>query len=323
MHILGRHQRRRQIHLLGTYGDMSRPAAHHLLKRFVYPGSLAWHHFIRYVLLALGIGFLLSGIVFFFAYNWAALHRFTKLSILGGLMLVSVIISVSGSMMHRIRRWFMLSAFLLAGTTLGVYGQIYQTGADDFDFYLAWSLLTLLWVVISRFPLLWMSYFALLNLVLITFLSQRMPAVSSMFSLFLIGSINLIFLIFSNYLPNGVAKGKTPAWMLQLLSVAALTSHVLCVLNGIYQSGNTYAPVFFVAVGLQWCYLCVFGLRRQEVFWPAAVGLSLIIAIAGALLKFSDDAWMMLTVSLFIAGSVGVLIAWIASLQKKWIHGTR
>jgi len=323
MDILGRHQRRRQIHLLGTHGDMSRPAAHHILKRFVYPGSTAWHHFIRYILLALGVGFLLSGIVFFFAYNWASLHRFTKISILGGLLLVSVIVSVSGTLMHRIRRWFMLSAFILAGTTLGVYGQIYQTGADVFDFYLAWSLLTILWVLVSRFPLLWMFFFGLLNIVLLTFLSQRMPMLGSMVSLFLMGLINMIFLIFSVYLPNIVSKGNTPAWMLQIVAVAAIAFHVICVLDGIYQSDNTYAPVFFVAVALQWCYLCVFGLRREEVFWPAAVGLALIIVVAGALLKISDDAWMMLTVSLFIAGSVGVLIAWIASLQKKWIHGTR
>ena len=45
---------------------------------------------------------MLAGIVFFFAYNWADLHRFAKLGITGGLLLISVMISLSGSVEEEI-----------------------------------------------------------------------------------------------------------------------------------------------------------------------------------------------------------------------------
>jgi uncharacterized membrane protein len=142
MHMSGRHQRRRQIHLLGTHGDMSKQAALHLLQRFVYPGTKAWTHFMKYVLLAMGLGLILSGIVFFFAYNWDDLHRFAKLATAGILLLIAAIVSLSSSLL-RIRRWFLLAATILTGTLLGVYGQIYQTGADVFDFFLAWTVFSI------------------------------------------------------------------------------------------------------------------------------------------------------------------------------------
>jgi uncharacterized membrane protein len=323
MHMSGRHQRRRQIHLLGTHGDMSKPAALHLLQRFVFPGTSAWTHFLRYVLLALGLGFMLAGIVFFFAYNWADLHRFAKLGITGGLLLISVMISLSGSLLLRVRRWFLLAATILTGTMLGVYGQIYQTGADTFDFFLTWTAFSLCWAVAARFPLLWLGYISLLNITLLTWLSQRRPELQTLTALFLPGILNGIAIWISLRWPARFSNTTIPNWYLQILGMAAAGFHSLSALNGIYNGGDAWSPLIYSLIAIQSVIFIYYGLKRRSIFWLAVVGLAVIIVIAGALLKISGDAIMLLAVSLFVAAAVAGLVAGMALLQKKWENGTR
>lgn len=323
MHMSGRHQRRQQIHLLGTHGDMSKPAALHLLQRFVYPGTTAWMHFLRYVLLAMGLGFLLTGIVFFFAYNWADLHRYAKLGIVGGLLLLSVLISLSRQLLLRVRRWFLLAATVLTGTLISVYGQIYQTGADTFDFFLAWSVFSLCWAVAARFPLLWLGYISLLNITLLTWLSQRWPELQTLTALFLPGILNGIAIWISLKWPSRISNTTVPAWYLQILGMAAVGFHTLAVLNGIFNGGDAWSSLFYTVIAIQSVIFIFHGLKRRSIFWPALVGLALIIVIAGALLHLSTGASMLLAVSLIVAAGVAGLIAGMALLQKKWENGTR
>lgn len=318
----GRHQRRRQIHLLGTHGDMSRPAALHLLQRFVYPGAIAWMHFMKYVLLAMGLGFMIFGIVFFFAYNWADLHRFAKLGTVATLLVISTMVSLSASLL-RIRRWFLLAATILTGALLAVYGQIYQTGADTFDFFLAWSVFSIGWAVSARFPLLWLVFVSLLNITLLSWSAQRQPELKTMTAMFLSGSLNGLALWISLRFPARISNTTIPEWYLQALSLLMVGFHTLSTLAGIYNGGDPWSYFIAVMIPLQCTMLLLFGLKRKSIFWLSILGLALIIVIAGALLKLSNHESMFLIVSLIVAGSVAGLIAGIALLQKRWENGTR
>jgi len=323
MQMNGRHQRRRQIHLLATHGDMSLSAALHLLKRFVYPGPATWTNFLRYVLLATGLGFLLAGIIFFFAYNWTGLHRFAKLGIIGGCLIISVLISLNGSLLLRVRRWFLLAATILTGTLLGVYGQIYQTGADAFDFFLAWSVFSFGWAIAARFPLLWLGFIALLNITLLTWLIQRHPELNSLNALFLSGTLNGLTIWISLKWPARISNASIPDWYLNALGIAAVGFQTLAILNGIYNGGDVWSPLCYALIALQWFLFTRYGLLRRSIFWPALLGLAMIILIAGALLKISNEASMFLVVSLIVAAGAAGLVAGIALLQKKWENGTR
>jgi uncharacterized membrane protein len=322
MHMSGRHQRRRQIHLLGTHGDMSKQAALHLLQRFVYPGTKAWTHFMKYVLLAMGLGLILSGIVFFFAYNWDDLHRFAKLATAGILLLIAAIVSLSSSLL-RIRRWFLLAATILTGTLLGVYGQIYQTGADVFDFFLAWTVFSIGWAIAARFPLLWLMFVSLLNITLLTWLAQRQPVLNTMTALFLSGTLNGLALWISLKWPARISNTTIPEWYLQTLGLLMVSFHTLSTLAGIYNGGDTWSYFIAGLIPVQCTLLLLFGLKRRSIFWLSLLGLALIIVIAGALLKISNHESMFLIVSLMVAGCVAGLIAGIALLQKRWENGAR
>ena len=49
---------------------------------------------VKTFLLSLGIAFLVSGVIFFFAYNWASLHKFIKLGLLQALIITMVCVAV-------------------------------------------------------------------------------------------------------------------------------------------------------------------------------------------------------------------------------------
>ena len=322
MHMSGRHQRRRQIHLLGTHGDMSKPAALHLLQRFVYPGAIAWTHFMKYVLLAMGLAFMIAGIFFFFAYNWEDLHRFVKLGTVGTLLVISTIVSMSSSLL-RIRRWFLLASTILTGTLFAVYGQIYQTGADAFDFFLAWTVFSIGWAIAARFPFLWLLFVSLLNVTLLTWLAQRQPELNTMTAFFLSGTLNGLALWISLKWPARISNTTIPEWYLQVLGLLMVGFHTLSTIAGIYNGGDTWSYFIAGLIPLQCTLLLFFGLKRKSIFWLSILGLALIIVIAGALLKVSNHESMYLIVSLIVAGSAAGLIAGIALLQKRWENGTR
>jgi uncharacterized membrane protein len=54
-------------------------------------------------------------------------------------------------------------AAVLVGPLLAIYGQTYQTGADPWSLFAAWAGLVALWVVIARFPALWLIELVLVN----------------------------------------------------------------------------------------------------------------------------------------------------------------
>ena len=122
-------------------------------------------------LLSVGTTLALSGVVFFFAYNWAELGRFAKFALLEGCIVLTVLGAWRlGNRMSG--RALLATAMILVGPLLAVYGQTYQTGADPYELFLGWALITLPWVILARMPVLWMIFLLLLNIALILFWAQ-------------------------------------------------------------------------------------------------------------------------------------------------------
>lgn len=124
------------------------------------------------LLLFLGSALVLTGIVFFFAYNWAAMGRFLKFGLAEGGILLAVV-SAAWLGIDRIPgKLLLLVASVLTGVFMAVYGQIYQTGADAFELFMTWTVLILAWVLIGRFQALWVFWLAVLNTGLILYWVQ-------------------------------------------------------------------------------------------------------------------------------------------------------
>ena len=115
-------------------------------------------------LLALSVGLMLAGIVFFFAYNWADIHRFGKLGVIGALMLGGVGAAWAYEGKHPVRSMLgLLWASMMVGVFLAVFGQIYQTGADAWQLFAAWAGLISLWTLVSRSELHWGFWLLLIH----------------------------------------------------------------------------------------------------------------------------------------------------------------
>jgi uncharacterized membrane protein len=99
----------------------------------------AWDAWALRVLLALGVGHLIAGIVFFFAFNWQSLAAMAKFSLIGGAVVLAAGITLWRGF-HRVEGKIAATAtFLLIGVFLAVFGQIYQTGADSWTLFALWA----------------------------------------------------------------------------------------------------------------------------------------------------------------------------------------
>jgi uncharacterized membrane protein len=126
------------------------------------PERPAWRRFLSAVLLGFGSLLVLSGVIYFFAYNWAALHRFGKMGLLLAALLAACV--AAWRLGERLAGQFaLLFAAVLVGPLLAVYGQAYQTGADPYELFLGWSLLVLPWVALARFAPLWLLLLLLVD----------------------------------------------------------------------------------------------------------------------------------------------------------------
>jgi uncharacterized membrane protein len=119
--------------------------------------QLDWARWSARILLALGSALTLSSFVYFFALNWTRISPFVKLYSLQALIALALV----GAITLKERpsgQVSLMTAHVFVGIFLAVFGQIYQTGADAFQLFLGWGLLTLPWMIVSRsIPTWWIS----------------------------------------------------------------------------------------------------------------------------------------------------------------------
>ncbi|TWG82742.1 uncharacterized protein DUF4401 [Cupriavidus gilardii J11] len=168
------------------------------------PDAAAWRRWLDRALLLLGVALLCSGVIAFFAFNWQALHRWTRFGLLG-----AVVIALAAYAWRRPDRDLRAAAALFAaqiasGLLLAVIGQAYQTGADAWQWLAWWALLSVPWALAARAAPHWWLVFALINAALMRWFSIRLGAG---------GLIELLF---------GMMGGKPAALTLTTAALAQL-----------------------------------------------------------------------------------------------------
>lgn len=137
------------------------------------PTRREWRATLRWWFLVLGFLLLVSAVIYFGAYNWASLHRFSKFAILE-LLLVGL---SAGVLLRGIDskegQVLLVAAATTVGALLAVFGQVYQTGADSFLLFLGWSALIAIWCFVGRSNVLWCLQFILLNVTFVLWYGQR------------------------------------------------------------------------------------------------------------------------------------------------------
>lgn len=146
----------RDLQILRASGILA--ARQHLAAVNAVRDEAFWARWGRRALLALGAGQFLVGIVFFFAYNWNDLSDIAKFAIVESALVAAAIGVIAIGLDRAFGQILLIAASVLTGALLAVIGQVYQTGADVFELFVAWAALILPWTLISRSAVQWLLW---------------------------------------------------------------------------------------------------------------------------------------------------------------------
>ncbi|MGV8828963.1 MAG: DUF2157 domain-containing protein [Breznakibacter sp.] len=305
---------REDIQIFSRLGDLTEKGIDRALHQNVYNDKDAWRKFFQLFVLTLGVGFAVSGIVFFFAYNWADLHKFVKMGLTEGLVIATTLMVLLPKLNDNTRNIILTGASVLVGVLFAVFGQIYQTGANAYDFFLAWTIFVTLWVLISNFAPLWMLYLVLTNTTFLLYSQQVAADWSYVFICASLFIINVAVLICAIYF----GKKKIPSWFINTLALSSAGYATIGIVIGIFDKPQTLFFLLIPATAMAFALGIWHGLKVKSGFYLSIIPLSLIIIVSALLIKISDGEMMFLLVSLFIVGSVTFTIKNLIDIQKKW-----
>jgi uncharacterized membrane protein len=332
-------RRLRQLHRAGVLDADTFERA--LALAGITPDAAAWRRFLDWLLAGLGAVLVLAGIVFFFAYNWADMHRFAKFAVLEVALLIAVALAWRLGPDSNRGRAALLGAAVLPGVLLALYGQSYQTGADPYGLFLAWGLLILPWVIIGRSAALWLLFLVLANLSLMLwwtgvyrppewlgFAQEIMPLFGLGFAFLdadlalLAVALNLAALV-AYELPATRTPWLSGRWMPRLVMLAALGTLTAPVLRAIFGSRPEMWSVRLAP--LAWFALMAAGvwayrIWRRDLFMLAALSLDAIVVVTVFLaerMRFSDVGGMLL-LSLLVVLLTGAAAWWLRQTARAW-----
>lgn len=147
------------------------------------PSAASWRTLFSTILLWLGTFSFVSGVIFFFAYNWQSLGRFAKFALIEVAILLTITlfawlysraacrVSAADSYPYKSSHFgvttanaMLLGASILVGGLLALVGQTYQTGADPWQLFALWAIVILPFAWVARFDALWLLIVGLFNL---------------------------------------------------------------------------------------------------------------------------------------------------------------
>ena len=230
---------RKIIYLLAQMETMSAEVLSGFYSRAGFkPDMKSWISFSSKFALSLGLLFLVSGVIFFFAYNWRELHKFAKLSIVGSLILIPAIFALLSDMQKFHVKLSMLAVALFTGCLLAVFGQIYQTGANAYDLFLNWAILITGIVFVADFKPLWFLWIVLINISTVLFGGQIMRHWIDPYVFIFLFAVDAIALFIYEYFGTRNNPWFESRWLPRILGIAVVCSMTIAGITGIVTDFN-------------------------------------------------------------------------------------
>ncbi|CAA6822824.1 MAG: Putative membrane protein DUF2157 [uncultured Aureispira sp.] len=290
----------------------------------LYPSPKEWLSIAYRFFLSAGLLLFLSGIIFFFAYNWGSLHKFAKLGLVQVGMLGLAIALLVFKPSEFVLKLGLTAISVLVGIAFAVFGQIYQTGADAYDFFLGWTLFVSAWVAIASFPFLWFFYLLLINLTIVLYLTQvQMYDDGDVLGL-VVAFLNAIALSIWEY----AIKGNRSNWVHGLLTkiigaviLYALTIVMVWIIFDDRRSmGLSFVSVLFyfgVIIGGSWYYIK----KGKEIGFTAMIAISILVVGNAWVIYLFDNIFEEGLFLLLSIGNIGLtmfLVKKLVQLNKQW-----
>lgn len=309
---------REDIQIIAQHSNWSERSIQKILNTQVYHDKTSWQQFLRLFFMSLGVGFTTAGIIFFFAYNWASMHKFFKLGLIEGGILLLTLVLVVAKIPLDIKKIILTGVSILVGVLFAVFGQIYQTGANAYDFFLGWTMAIVIWVVISNFAPLWLVFITLINTTLILYAEQVAQDWSEIFVFALLFCINALFLIAFLLVKKINEHIIVPSWFTNVLALAVVFFSIVGIATGIFErNSEAFWVLLLLATGLYGIGVR-YGLKQRSVFYLSIIAFSCIIICCALLIKITSGKGMIFFIGLFVIASISMVIKTLIRLQKRW-----
>lgn len=287
------------------------------------PDSAQWLRFLAGVATTAGIILLGVGVIFFFAWNWAEMHRFAKLGLALGALTGLAALAAWATPATILFRAAMLGCAILTGALLALIGQIYQTGADVWQLFAIWAVLIVPWAWLSGSATCWGLFWAVDNLALVAFFAQSrwqglFAGLQGYQALLVIALANgvllLVFELFSRRLLF------QPGRAIQRLACLAWLSALGCGAAGAWWDADyrLVLPVFLLICAAM---LYVYCQQRRDLPVLATALFWLIVVATSGLVQWAVDADEILLalngVALFVLVSSGLSAIWLTRLARE------
>lgn len=304
----------------------------------------SWPPFIRKLLWVLGSLALITGLLFFMAYNWQSMGPMFKFGLLQVSLVFAAVLYWLWS--TRLASRYQLSQqtieigqtigrviiALLVGGLLALFGQVYQTGADPWQLFALWSLLISLMVISSGQAVLWLMWSVLINVSLALYVETQ-PAWLLLlgnvgYAVWLFLLINGLLWLVLTYLNGQImptsshvqAYKVSPLWGQQLQAMAVL----ICL---------TYigmiAVIKWQAHGISFSLASVVGLagfyfyyRHYQLdlamlaLWSMAV-MTLIVTVILNMTDGLGSGFTLFWLAIIIIGMTAVAVKWLKSIRHN------
>lgn len=314
----------------------------------VYPSKRTWLIFFDKALLIIGTVALVLSLVFFIAYNWQSLGKIGKFALVEGALTITIALYVALSFRRQfqlIRQLLLLIASIITGSLLALFGQVYQTGADTWQLFFAWAILITPWVVIARFPALWLLWLGLINACLVLyldvanlqFIKYSLQNISQVAILALFNFIAFYsWLIgFDNktssstpYLFHRINVKKSTAqinsaqtnsslhWSTYVVGLLSTFFMTYLAIVTVFDNGNIWATLIATIVWLGWCgfMLWQFYQRRLDLLMLTYLSFSIIIVVmfwVGKWLLDGFEGGGFLLLALLLIGMSSAAVVWL------------
>ncbi|MGJ8743372.1 DUF2157 domain-containing protein [Polaribacter sp.] len=311
---------REDIQIISRHSNWSEKSINHVYKEKIYSTKESWLKFLNLLFISLGVGFTTVGILFFFAYNWTELHKFIKIGLIESLIVSITLIALFSKLKLDLKKILLTSASILVGVLFAVFGQIYQTGANAYDFFLGWTIAITLWVTVSNFAPLWLVFIVLVNTTFILYWQQVAHNWSEVFVFSVLFIINLCFLLIPFFGKKLNKELKQPIWFSNFIALGCVSYSTMGISFGLFSKQQTSLFVLIIITLVFYTLGIRYGLKAKKAFYLSIIPFSCIIIITAFLIKLSNDAGMFFIISIFVIVSVTYVIKALIDLQKKWIN---
>ena len=277
------------VEALYADGRISKEGRHYALA-LLYPHD-QWGLWTARLLLALGTALVLAGIIYFAAFNWAKIPPALKLAAVQAALIGCLAMACRASLKNLHGQVWLLAASVLLGVFLAVFGQIYQTGADAWQLFALWAVLTLGWAGIAAFAAQWLLWLLLANMALGLWWDQAALASEAMEALIFVWLIlfNGAALALREYLVVGRGLAWLAArWTRWLLTIAVLLFMLFSALAWIFEAENASLSVKLSGALGVIGHIALYYLYRHRLadFWSlAAAVLSACIVLDSVVIK--------------------------------------